>query len=323
MHFTPKFRPSPPSRRLALLLAAGLLTATTATHAQTAAATPPPASAATASLSGRVQNAATGQFLNNVRLTVKGTNLVAFTDESGSYRLGGVPAGPAILEVFYTGMEAQQIPVSLAGGTALERDISLAGGARYRDDHEVVKLESLVVSSSREIDGAAIAINEQRFAANAVNIVAADEFGIVPDGNIGEFLKMLPGITMDYRGGDPREISMNGVPSAYVPVTIGGFSLATSETSGTGRNVELNAVSINNMSRIEANTYTWGSRRSYIDLTAEYSLTRRLALFANLRNLNDPTDDVEIAGPNTPAAAQFRQRVEFGSLWTIGVKGSF
>ena len=54
------------------------------------------------------------------------------------------------------------------------------------------------------------------------------------------------------RGGDPREISMNGVPSDNVPVTIGGFSLATSEVSGTGRNVELNAVSINNLSRIEA-----------------------------------------------------------------------
>ena len=128
----------------------------------------------------------------------------------------------------------------------------VSGGARYRHDTEVVKLESLVVSSSREIDGAAIAIHEQRFAANIVNVVSADEFGVVPDGNVGEFLKMLPGITMDYRGGDPREISMNGVSSSNVPVTIGGFALASSEVSGAGRNVELNAISINNLSRIEA-----------------------------------------------------------------------
>ena len=102
------------------------------------------------------------------------------------------------------------------------------------------------------MEGAAIAINEQRFAPNIVTVVSADEFGVVPDGNIGEFLKLLPEITMSYRGGDPREISMNGVPSDNVPVTIGGFNLATSEGSGTGRNVELNAVSINNLSRIEA-----------------------------------------------------------------------
>ncbi|MBI4622711.1 MAG: carboxypeptidase-like regulatory domain-containing protein [Verrucomicrobia bacterium] len=206
----------------------------------------------TGSISGRVQNSVTGQYLNNARVTVKGTDLVAFTDESGTYRLTHVPVGPVVLDVFFTGMEPQQIPVNLAGTLALERDIGLSGGSRYRNDTEVVKLESMVVSSSREMDGAAIAINEQRFAANIVNVVSADEFGVVPDGNIGEFLKMLPGITMSYRGGDPREISMNGVPSANVPVTIGGFSLATSEVSGTGRNVELNAVSINNLSRIEA-----------------------------------------------------------------------
>ncbi len=213
-----------------------------------------PAAAAEAGgalLTGRVQNAANGQFLNNARIVVKGTDLVAFTDETGSYRLPHVPPGPVVLEVFYTGMAPQQIPLTIAGA-AVERDISLSGGARYRNDTEVVKLDSLVVSSSREMDGAAIAINEQRFAPNVVNVVSADEFGVVPDGNIGEFLKMLPGITMDYRGGDPREISMNGVPSGYVPVTIGGFNLATSEVSGTGRNVELNAVSINTLSRIEA-----------------------------------------------------------------------
>ncbi|WP_414661103.1 carboxypeptidase regulatory-like domain-containing protein [Horticoccus sp. 23ND18S-11] len=216
---------------------------------------PPPSGAVahgTATITGRVQNSATGQYLNNARITVKGTDLVAFTDESGTYRLTAVPDGNVTLEVFYTGMEPQQIALPVAGAATIERDINLAGGSRFRNDKEVVKLDSLVVSSSREMDGAAIAINEQRFAANIVNVVSADEFGVVPDGNVGEFLKMLPGITMSYRGGDPREISMNGVPSDNVPVTIGGFSLATSEVSGTGRNVELNAVSINNLSRIEA-----------------------------------------------------------------------
>jgi hypothetical protein len=74
---------------------------------------------------------------------------------------------------------------------------------------------------------------------------------------------------------------------------------------------------------IEAGTFTWGQKRSYIDLTGEYSFRRNFSVFANLRNVNDPTDDVEIAGPSTPAVAQFRQRAEFGSLWTFGIKGTF
>jgi hypothetical protein len=74
---------------------------------------------------------------------------------------------------------------------------------------------------------------------------------------------------------------------------------------------------------IEPGTFNWGSKRSYIDLTGEVSIRRNFALYANLRNLNDPTDDVEIHGPSTPAHAQFRQRAEFGSLWTFGLKGTF
>jgi hypothetical protein len=42
-----------------------------------------------------------------------------------------------------------------------------------------------------------------------------------------------------------------------------------------------------------------------------------------LRNVNDATEDIERAGPSTPAHAQFRQREDFGSLWTFGVKGTF
>ena len=42
---------------------------------------------------------------------------------------------------------------------------------------------------------------------------------------------------------------------------------------------------------IEPGTYNWGSKRLYIDVSGEYSLTRRLALFTNLRNLNDATED--------------------------------
>jgi hypothetical protein len=74
---------------------------------------------------------------------------------------------------------------------------------------------------------------------------------------------------------------------------------------------------------IEPGTYNWGNKRLYIDVLGEYNLSRRFALFANLRNLNDATEDFEIAGPSTPAHAQFRQRIDFAALWTFGLKGKF
>ena len=42
---------------------------------------------------------------------------------------------------------------------------------------EVVKLDEFVVTASTEMEGAAIAIHEQRFAPNQKTVVATDEFG--------------------------------------------------------------------------------------------------------------------------------------------------
>ncbi|MBL9201472.1 MAG: carboxypeptidase regulatory-like domain-containing protein, partial [Opitutaceae bacterium] len=58
------------------------------------ATTAPAAAQFTGAISGRVQNVATGQYLNNARVTVQGTDRVVFTDQSGSYRLTGLPGGP-------------------------------------------------------------------------------------------------------------------------------------------------------------------------------------------------------------------------------------
>ena len=74
---------------------------------------------------------------------------------------------------------------------------------------------------------------------------------------------------------------------------------------------------------IEPGTYTWWSKRLYLDLNGEYNLSRRFALFASIRNLADAPDDIKVYGPSTPAVARFRTRVEFGSLWSFGLKGTF
>ena len=52
-------------------------------------------------------------------------------------------------------------------------------------------------------------------------------------------------------------------------------------------------------------------------------LTRLLAAFTSLSNLQDDPIDDKIAGPLTPAYARFRQRQQYGSLWTFGLRGTF
>ena len=73
-------------------------------------------------------------------------------------------------------------------------------------------------------------------------------------------------------------------------------------------------AAIANGASIEPGTYTWWSKRLYLDLNGEYVLTRRLSLYASLRNVGSASDDIKVYGPSTPAVARFRSRVDYGSL---------
>ena len=205
---------------------------------------------------GRVSNPGNGEFLERARITVEGTTLEAFTDTSGFYRLTNVPAGAVRVRAFYTGLGSQTNSITVASGQTAQLDFGLSalpGRPGTGRDGEVVKLAEFTVSTSRDMDGAAIAINEQRFAPNIKSVVSTDEFGNVAEGSVGEFLKFLPGITIEYEAGAlARGISINGVPSENVPITVNGFTMASAGgNSGTARGVQMDMTSITSTSRIE------------------------------------------------------------------------
>ena len=205
---------------------------------------------ATGSIAGRVTNAAGDTFLERVRVTVEGTTLETFTDAGGAYRLDGVPAGAVRVRMFYTGLAAQSAPVTVVAGQSAAFEVALGAPDRGAGGNVPVKLDQFVVATSKEMEASAIAINEQRFASNLKTVVSSDEFGTVAEGHVGEFLKFLPGVTMDYAGGNAREISINGAPAENVPVTLDGFALATA-ISGIARAAAVDMVSINGIARVE------------------------------------------------------------------------
>ena len=200
-------------------------------------------SSGTGTLEGRVTHARTGEFAERARVTIDGTALEAFTGTDGRYRFTNVPAGTVTVKAFFTGLDVQSETVVVVPGATIRRDFTLDTG--------VVKLDDFVVSTSKEMAGAAIAINEQRFASNIVNVVSADEFGSVLESNPGDFLKYLPGITIDFIGGAARSVSIGGVPSEYVPITVGGFDVSSVSGGGTARSVDFHTISMNNIGRLE------------------------------------------------------------------------
>src|SRR5687768_11395748 len=207
----------------------------------------------TGTIEGRVLDVRRGEFLEKSRITVEGTKLEVLTDSTGNYRLTNVPVGSVKVVAFYTGLGSISQVVVVTGGQVVQHDITFSGSGKTATGSDVVKLDSFVVASSKEMDGAAIALNEERFASNIMQVVSADEFGTIADGSIGEFMKFLPGMTSDYTGGDARRISINGAPADNVPISVGGFEMASAAGAGTRRAVELDQMSINNIARVEIN----------------------------------------------------------------------
>ena len=202
----------------------------------------------TGTLLGRVLNERSTMYVEGARITIEGTALSALTDAEGNFRLAQVPAGKVTVVTFYTGLGRDLRLAEIAAGQATELNITL--GAQPKSD-DILQLAKFQVTTSREMDASALAINEQRFAPNIKQVVSTEQFGNVAEGNTAEFLKFLPGITISYTGGNARGISIDGAPSDYVPITIDNFNLASADGGKTNRTVMADMVSINNLSRIE------------------------------------------------------------------------
>ena len=243
------FPSRPTSSRRFLSAALALLGLTLGLTSPVPAATP----ATTGTIEGRVFNPRSGTVVESARISIESASLVTFTDADGNFRLTQVPAGNVPLRVFYTGFPPQIETVLVAPDQTVQREITLVAGTgeALKADDKIIKLAEFVVGESREMEAAAIAINEQRFAPNVKNIVSTDEFGAVAEGNVAEFLRYMPGITVDLSGGDARTVSIDGAPAENTPVTLGGLNLPSPGNANSIRAVEVGFFNLNNIARIE------------------------------------------------------------------------
>lgn len=238
--------------RITLLSLAAVVLEVALPRVASAAETASPATASPSSgmITGRVKNAATSQYLVNSRVTVKGTNLEVFTDATGMYRLVNVPRGPVVLEVFYTGLDPKQVTLEVGGDGAIEQDVELSSAARYGTGNGVINLDAVQVAAGKLVEGDALAVNEQRFAPNIKSVVATDMFGDLMGDNLGEFLKLMPGMTTGYNGNDVTGVSMRGFPGNYTNYMEDGAGTTTSHSSSV-RSAYVLGMTVTSASRIE------------------------------------------------------------------------
>jgi len=223
-----------------LLTAAALLLATTASL--------PAQEAGTGVITGRVQHKITGDSLNNATVSLKGTNRTTSTDEGGYYQLTSVPAGPATIEVSFSGLDTEVATVTVASGLAAQQDFKMTSVGRYGS---AVTLDAFTVNSTRMTDAPTIAVNEQRNAANITSVVSTAEFGTTVDKNPGEFLKWLPGVDVETFANNIVGVSVRGLGSVNTEISFDGMPVASMNAEGVGRSFEVQYASAADIAYVE------------------------------------------------------------------------
>lgn len=198
------------------------------------------ADARNGTLAGQVSNAATRAFLEGAVVTIAGTNQIHVTDREGRYEFSDLPAGPVTVEVTYTGLTTQRLPVVVSSGQKAVADVALTS--------DIYVMDAFTVAGIRE--GQALAITQQRNAANVKNVAATDAFGNIADGNAAEALRLLPGVSAINDENESRFVMVRGIDANLNSMTVDGMKLSTGGTGST-RQVDMSQIPLGSVEIME------------------------------------------------------------------------
>ena len=189
------------------------------------------ASSGTGAVSGRILNPLTGGYMRDARIRVTDVNGKSWSitsNERGEFRIVDLPAGEATLSVSFTGYDEHTQSVMVEPGETLNIDISM----RRSDEDATLKLGAIAVYGDMR-DGDARAIMRQRESKDIINSLSSESFGDIAEGNVGEFLKYMPGVDTVGEGDDTvRYVRLRGLPPEYTSDTVNGVNLAAADANG-------------------------------------------------------------------------------------------
>lgn len=162
------------------------------------------------------------------------------SDINGFYTLPNLDPGTYTLKVSYVGYDPVLINITIPEGKTLEKDVVMKEG---------VELQEVVIGGA--LQGQNRAINAQKSNLGITNIVSADQVGKFPDSNIGDALKRISGINVQYDQGEARFGQVRGTSADLSSVTINGNRVPSAE--GDTRNVQLDLIPADMVQTIEVN----------------------------------------------------------------------
>ncbi|MBI5769380.1 MAG: TonB-dependent receptor [Verrucomicrobia bacterium] len=190
--------------------------------------------AATGTIQGRVFNPVSREYVGNAEVRLGGTDRVVFTENDGTFSIPGVAAGPASITVTFSGYSPAIESFTVSAGQTAVREINLTSAAASAPSVKDGKVQLAAFTVSSEREGNAKAVQAQRRNMDITTSVSSDIFGDITDGNMGEFLKYLPGVDIDYVESEARGPRLGGMDGQYVGVTVDGMRTASADSNRGG-----------------------------------------------------------------------------------------
>ena len=180
----------------------------------------------------------TKQTLPGASIYIEKLHTGVTSDVNGFYTFPNLDPGTYTVKVSYVGYSPVELKITIPAGRTLEKDVVL---------NEGVELQEIVVGGA--FQGQRRAINAQKSNLGITNVVSADQVGKFPDSNIGDALKRISGINVQYDQGEARFGQVRGTSADLSSVTINGNRLPSAE--GDTRNVQLDLIPADMIQTIE------------------------------------------------------------------------
>jgi TonB-dependent receptor len=164
------------------------------------------------------------------------------SNSQGRYEIYNLPAGQYTLSVSFVGYEDQTLDLPVEANQTTEANFTMESAAILGNE---------IIIMGDQLKGQAKALNDQRNRPNIANVVASDQIGRFPDANIGDALKRVPGITMQYDQGEARDIIVRGMAPQLNSVTVNGERIPSAE--GDNRRIQLDLIPADMIQLIEVN----------------------------------------------------------------------
>lgn len=190
------------------------------------------------SIRGRIIDNVQQQSLPGASVYIENLQAGVTSDINGFYALPNLKPGTYTVKVTYIGYDPVEAELTVKDGKTLEYDIIM---------NEGIELQQVEVQGA--FQGQKRAVNMQKTALGVKNVVSADQVGKFPDANIGDALKRINGINVQYDMGEARFGQVRGTSADLTSVTVNGNRLPSAE--GDTRNVQLDLIPADMVQTIE------------------------------------------------------------------------